>query len=56
MKITEEMKRAVMLLRFHTDRPSSTSRVYTSYAAIARLLKMKAESVRRICLLGPKKK
>ena len=56
MNVQEQKKRAAILLRYQTDKPSKESKVYRTYATIARALKMPPSSVRKTCLESIEKK
>ena len=50
LAIKETKMQAVVLLRYHTAKPRSTSKVYASYAEITRIVKMPYSTVRTLCL------
>jgi len=49
VKPKEDLKKAVLLMRFHTHNPSKTSPVYQTMASIARALDVPYNRVRHIC-------
>ena len=50
MNVREQKKKAAVLLRFQTGKPTTTSRAYRTYASIARSLRMPYSTVRTACL------
>ena len=56
MTILHQMKEAIVLLRFQTEKPNKNSSIYRSYASISRFLKMPYSTVRMTCLQSIDKK